>query len=199
MGRYRGPVERLSRREGAELNLKGERLLAGKGALERRPHPPGQHGLARQRPSEYRLQLREKQKAKRLYGLRERQFRRLFERSRGNLLGLLELRLDNVLFRAGFAATRAQARQFVVHGHVRANGRKVDVPSFRTRPGDVVSLRPGSPVEPLVRAATDLVARVPDWLLADHDELWARVEREPVRDEIQAPVDEQLVVEFYSR
>jgi small subunit ribosomal protein S4 len=201
MGRYRGPVEKLSRREGVQLDLKGARALAGKSALERHPYPPGQHGRRPQRPSEYRLQLREKQKAKRLYGLRERQFRRLFRRARrsGDLLRSLELRLDNVLFRLGLAATRAQARQFVVHGHIRVNGRKVDVPSVRMCPGDLVSLRPGSPVEPLAREATDLVSAVPRWLLADHDELWGRVEREPAREQIDAPVDEKLIVEFYSR
>ncbi|HEU5362426.1 MAG TPA: 30S ribosomal protein S4 [Gaiellaceae bacterium] len=201
MGRYRGPVEKLSRREGVQLYLKGERVLAGKSALERHPYPPGEHGRGRQRPSEYRLQLREKQKAKRLYGLRERQFRRLFRRTRGDgqLLRSLELRLDNVLFRLGFASTRAQARQFVVHGHVQVNGRKVDVPSFRMRPGDRVSLRADSTIEPLVREATDFVSVAPRWLLADHDELWGRVEREPAREEIDAPVDEKLIVEFYSR
>lgn len=199
MGRDRGPVERLSRREGVELHLKGVRWASGKSALERRSQPPGEHGLRQQRPSQYGLQLREKQKAKRLYGLRERQFRRLVERRHGVLLRELELRLDNVLYRLGFAATRAQARQLVVHRHVLVNGRRVDVPSFRTRVGDVVSLRPDSPVEPLVRAATDLVALVPRWLLADHELLWGRVEREPLRAEIDAPVDERLVVEFYSR
>lgn len=198
MGRYRGPVEKLSRREGVELSLKGARAAAGKSALARRDYPPGQHGPRRTGPpSEYRLQLREKQKAKRLYGLRERQFRRV-ARS-GELLRLLELRLDNVLFRLGLAATRAQARQFVSHGHLLVNERKVDVPSFRTRPGDIVSLQPGSGVEPLVREATDLVAHVPAWLLADHELLRGRVEREPARAEIDAPVDEKLIVEFYSR
>lgn len=201
MGRYRGPVEKLSRREGVQLYLKGARVLAGKSALERHPYPPGEHGRSRQRPSDYRQQLREKQKAKRLYGLRERQFRRLFQRSRrdGELLRGLELRLDNVLFRLGFASTRAQARQFVTHGHVLVNGRKVDVPSCRARPGDRVSFRPASPVEPLVREATDQVAVVPRWLLADHEELWGRVEHEPTREEIDSPVDEQLIVELYSR
>jgi small subunit ribosomal protein S4 len=199
MGRYLGPVERLSRREGVDLQLKGIRAMSGKGALERRPYPPGERARGRPRASEYRLQLREKQKAKRLYGLRERQFRRVLERAGDGLLLELELRLDNVLFRLGLAATRAQARQFVVHRHVLVSGRRVDVPSFRVRPGDVVSLRPGSPVEPLVRAATDLVAVVPPWLLADHDLLWGRVERAPRREEIDAPVDERLIVEFYSR
>jgi small subunit ribosomal protein S4 len=175
MGRYRGPVEKLSRREGVQLFLKGARVLAGKSALERHPYPPGEHGRGRPRASEYRLQLREKQKAKRFYGMRERQFRRVARSARGEgeLLGRLESRLDNVLFRLGFAATRAQARQFVGHGHVNVNDRRVDIPSFRLRPGDVVSFRPGSPIEPLVREATELVALVPRWLLADHELLWA--------------------------
>jgi small subunit ribosomal protein S4 len=201
MGRDTGPVEKLSRREGVELELKGLRLLQGKGAMERRPYPPGQHGRGRQRASEYATHLRAKQRAKRFYGLREKQFRSLFEKAGGGaqMLRMLELRLDNVVYRLGFATTRAQARQFVVHGHVRVNGRRVDLPSARLRPGDVIGLRPGSGVEPLVREATGLVGRVPTWLLADHDELWGRVERTPERDEIAAPADEKLIVEFYAK
>ncbi len=201
MGRDTGPVEKRSRREGVELELKGARLLEGKGAMERRPYPPGQHGRRRQRPSEYATRLREKQKAKRFYGLRERQFRGAYERAGGGvqLLRALELRLDNVVYRLGFATTRAQARQFVSHGHVRVNGRRVDLPSARVRQGDVVSLKPGSRVEPLVQEATELVGRVPPWLLADHDELWGSVERLPEHEDIGAPVDEKLIVEFYAK
>ncbi|HTX70321.1 MAG TPA: 30S ribosomal protein S4 [Thermoleophilia bacterium] len=201
MGRDIGPVEKLSRREGVELELKGLRLLEGKSAMERRPYPPGQHGRGRRRASEYATRLREKQRTKRFYGLREKQFRNLYARAGGGtrLLRLLELRLDNVVYRLGFATTRAQARQFVVHGHVRVNGRRVDLPSARLRPDDLVSLRPGSRVEPLVREATGLVGRVPTWLLADHDELWGRVERVPERDEIAVPADEKLIVEFYAK
>jgi small subunit ribosomal protein S4 len=201
MGRDTGPVEKLSRREGVELELKGLRLLEGKSGLERRPYPPGQHGRGRQRASEYATHLRAKQRTKRFYGLREKQFRSLYERAGGGaqLLRMLELRLDNVVYRLGFATTRAQARQFVVHGHVRVNGRRVDLPSARLRPGDVIGLRPGSGVEALVREATGLVGRVPTWLLADHDELWGRVERAPERDEIAAPADEKLIVEFYAK
>jgi len=204
----RGPVEKLSRREGAQLYLKGRRVLAGKSAIERRPYPPGEHGRrrGRGRTTEYGRQLREKQKAKRFYRLREGQFRRTFDdaaRRAGptgaNLLSLLELRLDNVVYRLGLAETRAQARQFVSHGHVRVNDRKVTIPSQRLRTGDVVSIRPGSPVEPTVREATETVSLVPGWLTADHDELWGRVERSPERDDIDAPVDETLIVEFYSR
>ena len=201
MGRDTGPVEKRSRREGVELGLKGLRLLEGKSGLERRPYPPGQHGRGRQRPSEYATHLRGKQRAKRFYGLREKQFRNLYERAGGGtqLLTMLELRLDNVVYRLGFATTRAQARQFVVHGHVLMNGRRVDLPSARLRPGDVVGLRSGSGVESLMREATGLVGRVPAWLLADHDELWGRVERAPERDEIDAPADEKLIVEFYAK
>jgi small subunit ribosomal protein S4 len=206
LGRYTGPVEKLSRREGVELYLKGERLAAGKSALERRPNPPGQHGRARRRQSDYSVQLREKQRAKSYYGVRERQFRRYFERARResgvageNLLRHLERRLDNVVYRLGFATTRAQARQFLVHGHILLNGRRVDRPSFEVRPGDVITLRPGAAVEPAVRRATELTSAVPGWLIADHDGLSGRAERLPERDDIPVPVNEQLIVELYSR
>jgi small subunit ribosomal protein S4 len=201
MGRDTGPVEKRSRREGVELELKGLRLLEGKSGMERRPYPPGQHGRGRQRASEYATHLRAKQRAKRFYGLREKQFRSLFERAGGGvqLLRMLELRLDNVVYRLGFATTRPQARQFVTHGHVLVNGRRVDLPSARLRPGDVVGIHPGGGVESLAREATGLVGRVPTWLLADHDELWGRVERAPEREEIAAPADEKLIVEFYAK
>jgi small subunit ribosomal protein S4 len=206
MARDRGPVEKLERREGVNLGLKGRRALAGKSALERRPYPPGEHGRRRQRVSTYAEQLREKQRAKRFYGLRENQFRRIFARARrrkgilGNeLLTLLELRLDNVVTRLGLAATRRQARQMVSHGHVTVNGRRVDIPSFEMTPGDVVAVLPGSAGEPIAREATELVARVPPWLLADHDALSGRVLRLPRRDEIQTPVETQRIVELYSR
>ncbi|HYZ29218.1 MAG TPA: 30S ribosomal protein S4 [Thermoleophilaceae bacterium] len=206
MGRYRGPVEKLSRREGVQLFLKGERIAAGKSALERRPYPPGEHGRGRQRQSEYRLQLREKQRAKRYYGVREREFRRYFERARReagvlgeNLLRRLERRLDNVVYRLGLATTRAQARQFVTHGHVMVGGRKVDRPSYAVDPGEVITLKPGTRIEPVVRRATELSGHVPPWLTADHDNLNGRIERLPERPEIDAPVNEQLIVELYSR
>jgi small subunit ribosomal protein S4 len=206
MARDRGPVEKLERREGVSLGLKGQRAAAGKSALERRPYPPGEHGRRRRPVSSYADQLREKQRAKRFYGLRETQFRRVFERARrrkgvlGNeLLTLLELRLDNVVTRLGLAATRRQARQMVSHGHVTVNGRRVDIPSFEMTPGDVVAVLPGSAGEPIAREATELVARVPPWLLADHDALAGRVLRLPRRDEIQTPVETQRIVELYSR
>ena len=208
MGRYTGPTERLSRRAGVELELKGERRMARKSGLDRRAHPPGDHGArSGRRRSTYALQLAAKQAVKRYYGVRERQFRRYVSeaqratdtRTGERLLQLLELRLDNVLTRLGFAATRAQARQFVVHGHVDVNGWRCDIPSRLVSEGDVVALRAESPVRPAAGAATELIDRVPAWLLADHDALVGRVLREPQRSEIQAPIEEQLIVEFYSR
>jgi small subunit ribosomal protein S4 len=208
MGRYTGPTERLSRRAGVELELKGERRMARKSGLDRRANPPGDHGhrFGRRR-STYGIQLAAKQAVKRYYGVRERQFRRYMReaqrrtgaRTGERLLQLLELRLDNVLTRLGFASTRAQARQFVVHGHVEVNGRRCDIPSRRLAAGDVVAIRTESPVRPAAMLATELTDRVAPWLLADTDALVGRVLREPARDEIQAPVEEQLVVEFYSR
>jgi small subunit ribosomal protein S4 len=208
VGRYTGPTERLSRRAGVELELKGERRVARKSGLDRRAHPPGDHGHhSGRRRSTYGLQLAAKQAAKRYYGVRERQFRRYVrqaQRASGvvtgeRLLQLLELRLDNVLTRLGFAATRAQARQFVVHGHVEVNGRRCDIPSRAVAPGDVIAISPESSVRPAAIAATDLTERVPPWLLADTDALVGRVLREPERGEIQAPIEEQLIVEYYSR
>ena len=208
MGRYTGPRERLSRRAGVDLELKGERRATGKSGLERRPYAPGDHGRrSGRRPSTYSLQLQAKQAAKRYYGVRERQFRRYVREAQGTvdaltgdrLLQLLELRLDSVVVRLGFATTRAQARQFVVHGHVEVNGRRCDIPSRRLRADDVVAVKPGSPVGEAARLAAELVHRVPGWLLADHEALVGRVVRDPHRDEIQVPLDEQLIVEFYSR
>jgi small subunit ribosomal protein S4 len=209
MGRHTGPVERLSRREGVELYLKGERALNGKSALERRgPAPPGQHGQRRQsRPSIYGTQLRQKQRLKRYYGVRERQLRRYVrEASRhregrmgDRLLTLMERRLDNVVYRLSFAATRAQARQMVTHGHVLVDGRKVDIPSYSLKPGQRVAIRSGSPMVPTVHAALELGGRMPGWLEADVDALSGRVLREPERSEIPTPVEEQLIVEYFAR
>ena len=209
MGRHTGPVERLSRREGVELFLKGERALNGKSALERRgPTPPGQHGNARRRrPSVYSDQLRQKQRLKRYYGVRERQLRRYVReaarrregRMGDHLLTLLERRLDNVVYRLGFATTRAQARQFITHGHVLVDGRKVDIPSYTLRPGQELAIRAGSPVIPAVEAALDLSGAMPGWLEADVEARSGRVLREPVRSEIPTPVEEQLIVEYFAR
>ena len=206
MARDLGPKCRMCRREGLKLFLKGERCLTEKCAVERRSYPPGEHGRGRIKQSEYLLQLREKQKARRYYGLLEKQFRRTYERaSRGqgapgeNLLRLLETRLDNVVYRLGFAGSRAQARQLVRHGHFQVNGRRVNIPSYGVKPNDAISLKPGSPVEQLVREATDLTASVAPWLQADHDGLAGQVLRFPERDEIDVPVQESLIVELYSK
>ncbi|MDQ3670963.1 MAG: 30S ribosomal protein S4 [Actinomycetota bacterium] len=206
MARDRGPKCRLCRREGLKLFLKGERCLTEKCAVERRSYPPGEHGRGRIKQSEYLLQLREKQKARRYYGLLEKQFRLTYERaSRGqgapgeNLLRMLETRLDNVVYRLGFAGSRAQSRQLVRHGHFQVNGRRVNIPSYGVKAGDVIALRPGSPVEQLVREATDLTASVAPWLQADHDGLTGQVLRFPERDEIDVPVQESLIVELYSK
>jgi small subunit ribosomal protein S4 len=207
MGRRRGASGKIERREGVDLELKGQRRAAGKSAVARRPYPPGEHGRrAPRRRSEYRDQLRAKQRAKRYYGLREKQFRRVFDRASSGsgevgdeLLRLLESRLDNVLARLGLAATRAQARQFITHGHVTVNGRRVDIPSLEVSAGDTVAIRPGAPVAPAARRATELVARVPPWLEADPERLEGRVLRPPRADEVQAPVDTRSIVELYSR
>jgi small subunit ribosomal protein S4 len=208
MGRYTGPVERLSRREGVELELKGLRRLAGKSGLERRgPVPPGEHGARRRRqPSTFALQLRAKQVLKRIYGVRERQFRRYVreaqasrDRTGDRIVEMLERRLDNVLFRLGFATTRAQARQFVSHGHVLVDGRRVTIPSFRVKPGQVVGLRDMSPVRPAAAESAELLARIAPWLETDPDALVGRVLRNPAREDVYLPIDEQLVVEHFSR
>jgi small subunit ribosomal protein S4 len=206
VARDRDPQCRQCRREGEKLFLKGERCLTDKCGIERRSYPPGEMGRGRIRQSEYLLQLREKQKARRFYGILETQFRRYYEkasRQQGitgeNLLRLLELRLDNVVTRLGFAASRRQARQLVRHGHFTVNGRRVDIPSFQVRPNDIVSLRPNSPAEAIVRNATDLVASVAPWLQADYDALNGKILKHPERTEIDTPVREQLIVELYSK
>src|SRR3954471_13673781 len=207
MGRHTGPVEKLSRREGVELFLKGERALNGKSALERRGDaPPGQHGQARRRkPSIYQTQLRAKQTAKRYYGVREKQFRRYVKaatRSREGVTGeellrLLERRLDNVVYRLGFAGTRAPARQFVNHGHVRVDGKKVDIASFLVKAGQKVAIH--GPVREVASASTELTGVVSGWLQTDFEALEGTVLRLPARSDINAPVNEQLIVELYSR
>ncbi|MGB2953615.1 MAG: 30S ribosomal protein S4 [Gaiellaceae bacterium] len=206
MARYRGPVCKLCRREGLKLFLKGERCLTEKCAIERRSYPPGEHGRGRIKQSEYLLQLREKQKARRYYGLLEKQFRNYYEKAtRGsgvtgeNLLRILESRLDNVVYRLGFASSRAQARQLVRHGHFSVNGRRVNIPSYQVRPEEIVALRAGSTAEQVVRDATDLTASVPAWLQADHEGLTGTMLKQPEREEIDAPVQEQLIVELYSK
>jgi small subunit ribosomal protein S4 len=206
MARDTGPQCKQCRREGQKLFLKGQRCLTEKCGVERRSYPPGEHGRGRVRASEYRQQLREKQKARRYYQLLERQFRRYYEKAAGqpgvtgeNLLRLLERRLDSVLVRLGFAASRRQARQLIGHGHWMVNGRRVDIPSYQVRPDDVISIRSESTAADVVRSATELTAAVPPWLQADHDALTAKVLRMPERAEIISPVEEQLIVELYSK
>ena len=205
MARYLGPKAKLSRREGTDLFLKSaRRSISDKAKFDSKP---GQHGrTSGQRTSDFGLQLREKQKVKRMYGILEKQFRRYFEeadRRKGNtganLLFLLESRLDNVVYRMGFAVTRAQARQLVSHKAVVVNGKKVNVPSFHVRPDDLVNIRPNSSAEAVIRDATDLTSSVASWLLADHDNLTGKVLRLPERVEIDTPVQEQLIVELYSK
>ena len=209
MARYIGPVCRLCRRESMKLFLKGERCYTEKCAIEKRNLPPGQHGKARRaKLAGYGLQLREKQKVKRIYGVLENQFRRYFEaadRQRGitgeTLLQLLERRLDNVVYRLGLSTSRAQARQLVRHGHFLVNGRKVDIPSFSLKAGDVVAVRATSSKSPvLVHAMDEVKGRgIPDWLSFDVEKQAGRVVSLPTREQINLPVQEQLIVELYSK
>jgi small subunit ribosomal protein S4 len=206
MARDTGPQCKQCRREGEKLFLKGERCLTDKCGVERRSYPPGDHGRGRMKQSEYRLQLREKQKARRFYGVLEGQFRTYYDKASRqpgvtgeNLLRLLETRFDNVLVRLGFAASRRQARQLVRHGHWTVNGRRVDIPSYHVRPGEVLAFKAESGAETVVRDSTELISSVPAWLEADHDSLTAKVLRLPDRDEIVTPVQEQLIVELYSK
>ena len=208
MAKYRGPVCRLCRREGVKLFLKGSRCMTEKCAIERRSYPPGQHGQGRQRISEYSAQLREKQKLRRIYGLQERQFRGVFgkaERRTGitgeQLLKLLECRLDNVVYRLGFASSRKEARQLVNHGHLLLNGRKTDAPSCIVKAGDVVEIRQRSRDLISVQSALEAVdgRGVPAWLELDRAAFKGTVRALPTKEEIALPVNEQLVVELYSR
>ncbi len=207
MARYTGPVCRLCRRERMKLFLKGAKCDTMKCPIEKRPYPPGIHGRGRVRESEYLLQLREKQKARRVYGLLEKQFRTLYEeanRQKGitgeNLLRMLELRLDNVVFRGNFAASRNQARQFVRHGHVSVNGRRVTIPSYQVRKGDVVEFRPKSRSMIVLRHNIDTIDRaVPQWLDVESGDVKVTVREEPIREQIDVPVREQLIVELYSK
>ena len=206
MARDTGSVCKLCRREGEQLFLKGARCYTPKCGVTVRPYPPGEHGRGRIRQSEYLLQLREKQKARRFYQVLEKQFHHYYEiasRQQGitgeNLLRLLEIRLDNVVYRLGFGASRRQARQLVRHAHFLVNGKKVDIPSYQVRPNDVISVKPTSKAVETIRAATDLTASVAPWLQADHDNLAGKVLRFPERSEISAPVQEQLIVELYSK
>ena len=209
MARYIGPVCRLCRREGMKLFLKGERCYTDKCAIEKRNVPPGQHGRARKaKMVGYGIQLREKQKVKRTYGVLENQFRRYFEaadRQKGItgelLLQMLERRLDNVVYRLGFATSRPQARQLVRHGHFLVNGKKVDIPSYQVRQGDNIAVRNTSAQNPTIQHAMEEVKGrgIPEWLLIDAAAMSGRISQLPTREQINLPVQEQLIVELYSK
>jgi len=208
LARYTGPRCRLCRREGMKLFLKGDRCFTEKCAFERRSYAPGQHGQARVKVSDYGIRLREKQRVRRIYGVQESQFRAYFQeadRQKGvtgsNLLALLERRLDNVIYRLGFANSRSQARQLVRHGHFTVNGRKVNIPSFQVRPGDEIQVKEKSKNVKPIKDALESAARkgVPEWLLLDSDNLKGTVKALPERQHITMPIKEQLIVEFYSK
>jgi small subunit ribosomal protein S4 len=208
VARYTGAACRQCRREGLKLFLKGERCYTDKCAIERRNYPPGEHGQARPKFSEYSLQLREKQKLRRIYGVLEGQFRRYFQMAdRGkavtgeSLLQFLERRLDNIAYRLGFATSRNEARQLVRHGHFLVNGRKVDIPSYLVRAGDVVSVREKSREVSRIQEAMELAQRrgVPDWLEITPEAFSGRVKTIPTRTDLTLPVNEKLVVELYSK
>ncbi len=211
MARYRGPVCRLCRREGMKLFLKGERCHSEKCAIEKRNFAPGQHGQSKKTKKlvGYGLQLREKQKTKRVYGLIETQFRNSFEKAalmKGitgeNLLATMERRLDSVIYRMGLGTSRAQSRQIVRHGHIEVNGRKVDIPSYIVKPGQEVAVRESSKNNPTILGARDATAHAPSpsWMDVDRDNLKGRITGNPKRDElVQIPINEQLIVELYSK
>jgi len=208
VARYRASVCRLCRREGLKLFLKGERCYTDKCAIERRNYPPGQHGQGRVKFSEYSLQLREKQKLKRMYRLLEGQFRRLFDqadRAKGitgeSLMILLERRLDNMVYRLGFANSRAEARQLVRHGHFLVNDRKVDIPSALLKVGDVITVRERSHKVVRIQEALELSQRrgVPEWLEVDRQNFTGRIRALPARSDLTMPINEKLVVELYSK
>jgi small subunit ribosomal protein S4 len=208
MARYRGPVEKIERRFGVSLGLKGERRLAGKSALEKRPYAPGQHGQRRGKISEYGLQLAEKQKAKFMYGLSEKQFRRLFKdanRATGNtgenLIGLLERRLDNVVYRMGFATTRNSARQAVTHGHILVDGQRVNIPSYRVKAGQKIEVKEATKNNVQVQRSIELTKQtgLVEWVDVDQAKVFGVLSRYPERAEINIPVEERLIVELYSK
>jgi len=208
LARYTESVCRLCRREGLKLYLKGDRCYTSKCAVDRRAYAPGQHGQGRKKVSEYGLQLREKQKARRIYGILEGQFRRYFEKAESqsgvtgeNLLRLLERRLDNVIYRLGLGASRNEARQLVRHGHFDVNGRKVNIPSYLLRVGDMLTVRGKSKESPRVKELLERAAdrTPPAWLEYEADQARARVVALPARDQIDSPVQEHLIVELYSR
>lgn len=208
MARYRGPVEKLERRFGVSLALKGERRLAGKSALDKRPYGPGQHGQRRGKISEYGLQLREKQKAKAMYGISEKQFRSIFVEANRldgntgeNLIRLIERRLDNVVYRMGFATTRRFARQLVTHGHILVDGKKVDVPSYFVKSGQKIEVTERTKNNAQVVRAIELTSQtgISPWVDVDKDKKFGIFTRYPEREEVVIPIEERLIVELYSK
>ena len=208
MARYRGPVEKIERRLGVSLALKGERRLAGKSAIDKRPYPPGQHGQRRTKISEYGLQLREKQKAKFMYGVSEKQFRRLFKDANNmegntgsNLITLIERRLDNIVYRMGFATTRAFARQLVTHGHILVDGKKLDIPSYRVKAGQKIEIKEKSKSNGQIVRAGELTAQtgIAAWVDVEIEKGYGIFTRLPEREEVVIPVEERLIVELYSK
>ena len=208
MARYTGPVEKLERRLGVCLDLKGERRLAGKSALDKRPYAPGQHGQRKTKDSEFGTQLREKQKIKFMYGMSEKQTRRIYDeasRAQGNagenFIKLLERRLDNVVYRMGFATTRRFARQLVNHGHLLVDGKKVGIPSYRVKAGQKIEVCEKSRTNPQILRALELTNQtgVAAWVDVDKEKLFGIYTRVPERSEVTIPVDERLIIEFYSK
>jgi small subunit ribosomal protein S4 len=206
MARYTGPQCKRCRREGIKLYLKGDRCYTDKCAVARRPQAPGQHGTSRKKVSNYGLQLREKQKAKRIYGVLEAQFRMYYEeaeRQKGvtgeNLLRLLELRLDNVAYRLGFGNSRVEARQLVRHGHFTVNGAKVNIPSYQVKAGDVIAVKEKSLASEKFKALAELQGNLPKWLTVDKDKMEGQVVELPQREDVDIPVNETLIVELYSK
>lgn len=208
MARYTGAVCRLCRREGTKLFLKGERCYTGKCGLERRNYAPGQHGQGRKKLSGYGLQMREKQKVRRYYGLLEGQFAKYYEMATKkagvtgeNLLSILESRLDNVVYRLGFGTSRPEARQLVLHGHFTVNGKKVNIPSYLVKPGEVIAIKEASKDSAKIKDVLEITASraVPKWLDLDKNTLTAKVVAEAARDDIDLPIEEHLIVELYSK
>lgn len=206
MARYTDANCRLCRREGQKLFLKGDRCYGSKCALERKSYAPGQHGQMRKKATEYGLQLREKQKAKRFYGMQEKPFRNLFDKAASmqgvtgeNLLSLLEMRIDNVVYRLGLASSRKEARQLVVHGHFTVNGKKVNSPGYQVKPGDVVKVKEKSTNSPKFKEIREMQIITPAWLSVDTEKLEGKVVSAPAREDIDTPIAEHLIVELYSK
>ena len=208
MSRYTGSKCRICRREGTKVFLKGDRCYTDKCSFERRPYPPGQHGRRRKKSSDYAVQLREKQKVRRMYGLQESQFHKYFQKAEArkgvtgtNLLKFLEMRLDNVVYRLGFANSRDQARQLVKHGHFVKNGKKVDIPSLQVKVGDEIQVKEKSRKIPIIQESQEVLDRrgYPDWMEIDSENYKGTIKAEPQREDITFPINEHLIVELYSK